>query len=138
MLLTIVEPHATKIKFLENYRYIDAMFNDGFHATEVLELCEDWDMNRVDAVVLTQCWLILNDEPQTFNIDCMEAERFFKSDGTIKVAEYLKEVYKWCYRCGDELRPHHMEADYPGLCHTCAIFYQINETEECDVDEADG
>ena len=117
---TILEPHARKIKFLEKYRFIDAMFDDGFEAREVLELCDDWDMDRVSAVVLTQCWLILNQRKDEFEINCTDAERFFNSDGTIKVAEYLATQYTLCYMCGDGLRPYSNDSLTPGLCEVCA------------------
>lgn len=86
----ILGPQLEKLKMLDEWRYIDAQFNSGFDAEEVLELCEDADMRRVDAVVLTQCWLLWEMRDDEFKINCTEAERFFLPNGKIKTAAYLQ------------------------------------------------
>ena len=86
----ILGPHLEKLKMLDEWWYIDAQFKSGFDAEEVLELCEDADMHRVDAVVLTQCWLLWEMRDDEFKINCTEAERFFLPDGKIKTAAYLQ------------------------------------------------
>ena len=116
----ISEPHARKLRFLENYRFIEAMFRDGFQAWEVIELCDDHEMDPVDAAVLTQCWLTLNMRDDEFNIDTPEAGRFFNVDGTVKTAEYLASVYTRCYLCRAKLQPYTCDSHTPGLCHACA------------------
>ena len=72
----ICKPHLNILKTYEAYQYIEAMFQD-FEASEVIELCEDYDIPRVDAVgadaMLASRQRGGDDE---FEINCVEAERF--------------------------------------------------------------
>ena len=78
-----------QLRCREEYRYIDAQFSSGFDVGEVLELCEEVEMPRVDAVVLTHFWMLQNNQIDPFALDCAEAERYFRSDGTLNLAEYI-------------------------------------------------
>ena len=78
-----------ELRCRDEYRYIDAQFQSGFDPDEVLELCEEFDMPRVDAVILTHFWMLQNDQVEPFDLDCAEAERYFRSDGTLNLEEYI-------------------------------------------------
>ena len=111
--------HA-RITLRDEYRFIDAMFRDGFEAWEVVELCEDWDMPRVDAVVLTQFWLQKHGEKDTFEINCTDAEHYFYPDGNIKLHAYLKIPMQACTLCDKEVHPYLDDDETPAWCESCA------------------
>ena len=76
---------------LDVYNYVDAMFDSGLDATNVIESCEDVGISRLDAVIFTQYWLQVHKRDDVFEINCVDAERFFNTDGTIKVGLYVTE-----------------------------------------------
>ena len=115
------------------YRLIDSMFDSGFEADEVLEICDDHEVRRVDAVVTMAYYLRHNGRDDTFKIDCVEAERYFRPDGSVKVELYLGIKQKFCERCGDEWDVYPTADDPKGWCAVCEdpSFYSntINLTE---------
>ena len=121
----ICEPHLRILKTYEAYRYIEAMFQD-FEAWEVIELCEDYDIPRVDAVVLTQCWLLANGRDDEFEINCAEAERFFLKNGWIDVPAYLEFRPRYCVQCGDQITSYPRSSESPYDCAICSEFAEMN------------
>ena len=86
---------STSLERSGSYAFVDAMFKDGFDAAEVLEICDEHEMPRLDAVVATQYYVLRNNRKDEFEINCVEAEHYFKSDGTLDVDAYLGITNKY-------------------------------------------
>ena len=104
----------------DEYRLIDSCFDDGFEAWEVIEICEDWEMSRLDAVVFVQFWLQKNGRKEEFVINCAEAEHLFYPDGKIKLHAYLNIPMQVCTLCDKEVHPYLDDDETPAWCESCA------------------
>ena len=84
---------TSKIEDFRTYDFITSMFNFwGFDAEEVIESCIEHDMPRADAVVQVAHYIKQNELDDTFRIDCVDAERFFRPDGTIREQLYVENL----------------------------------------------
>ena len=82
-----------KIEDFRTYQFIESQFDVwDFDAEEVIESCLEHDMPRLDAVVQVAHYIKQNGLDATFKIDCADAERFFRPDGTIREQLYVDNL----------------------------------------------
>ena len=67
----------------------DTFEEDLFPAEEVVEICEDWEMSRVEAVVMVSYYIRKNGRTDSFELNCDEALKYFYPNGDIKTELFI-------------------------------------------------